>query len=137
MRQAIDDEDVADEVVGILVFGRVTRGEADRQSDIDLFVIVESDRRGARSVLVSGSSRRISNLRSVNSGRKRRARLLIARKCEPRKFERSEQCLIRRQNTTSEVSDNDPTDQPSSPLDSSPITLRTENERCRLGRRGM
>ncbi|WP_049928150.1 nucleotidyltransferase domain-containing protein [Halopiger goleimassiliensis] len=31
-----------DEVLGVVVFGSVARGEADRQSDIDCFVLVES-----------------------------------------------------------------------------------------------
>ena len=35
-------------LVGIVVFGSVARGEADRQSDIDLFVVVEGDRTTAR-----------------------------------------------------------------------------------------
>lgn len=37
-----------DEVVGILLFGSVARGEADRASDIDLLVVVDSDRTQAR-----------------------------------------------------------------------------------------
>jgi len=37
-----------DELIGIMVFGSVARGEADRQSDIDLFVVVEGDRTSAR-----------------------------------------------------------------------------------------
>ena len=37
-----------DSVVGIVVFGSVARGEADRQSDIDLFVVVDGDRTTAR-----------------------------------------------------------------------------------------
>jgi len=37
-----------DEVLGIVVFGSVARGEADRQSDIDLFVVVDGDRTSAR-----------------------------------------------------------------------------------------
>jgi len=35
-------------LVGIVVFGSVARGEADRQSDIDLFVVVDGDRTIAR-----------------------------------------------------------------------------------------
>lgn len=42
-------DDVAS-VVGIVVFGSVARGEADRQSDIDLFVDVDGDRTTARRV---------------------------------------------------------------------------------------
>lgn len=36
--------DELDAVKGILVFGSVARGEADRQSDIDLWVLVQADR---------------------------------------------------------------------------------------------
>ncbi|THE63253.1 DNA polymerase subunit beta [Salinadaptatus halalkaliphilus] len=45
VRTALDrlQDELAD-VVGILVFGSVARGEADRQSDIDLWVLVQSDR---------------------------------------------------------------------------------------------
>ncbi|WP_345786348.1 nucleotidyltransferase domain-containing protein [Halobellus salinisoli] len=43
----IDMSDV-DAVLGITVFGSVARGEADRQSDIDVFVVVEGDRTSAR-----------------------------------------------------------------------------------------
>lgn len=41
----------ADEItalVGVVVFGSVARGEADRRSDIDLFVVVDGDRTTAR-----------------------------------------------------------------------------------------
>jgi predicted nucleotidyltransferase len=44
----IDESDDVSELVGVLVFGSVARGEADRQSDIDLFVIVDGDRTSAR-----------------------------------------------------------------------------------------
>lgn len=37
-----------DDLVGILLFGSVARGEADRASDIDLLVVVEEDRTAAR-----------------------------------------------------------------------------------------
>jgi predicted nucleotidyltransferase len=37
-----------DEVVGILLFGSVARGEADRASDIDILVFVDGDRTQAR-----------------------------------------------------------------------------------------
>lgn len=42
-----DAEDVAD-LLGIVVFGSVARGEADRQSDIDVFLVVDGDRTSAR-----------------------------------------------------------------------------------------
>jgi predicted nucleotidyltransferase len=41
-------EDELDDLVGILLFGSVARGEADRASDIDLLVFVEDDRTRAR-----------------------------------------------------------------------------------------
>lgn len=37
-----------DDLVGVLVFGSVARGEADRASDIDLFIVVEDDLMAAR-----------------------------------------------------------------------------------------
>jgi len=43
----VEAEDIA-ELVGIVVFGSVARGEADRQSDIDCFVVVDGDRTIAR-----------------------------------------------------------------------------------------
>lgn len=42
-----DAEDV-DELLGVVVFGSVARGEADRRSDIDLFVVVDGNRTTAR-----------------------------------------------------------------------------------------
>lgn len=48
VRQNIDDSDAVTELVGVVVFGSVARGEADRQSDIDLFVVVDGDRTSAR-----------------------------------------------------------------------------------------
>ena len=44
----IDDNDEINDLVGVVVFGSVARGEADRQSDIDLFVVVDGDRTSAR-----------------------------------------------------------------------------------------
>ncbi|WP_248516919.1 nucleotidyltransferase domain-containing protein [Salinarchaeum laminariae] len=40
-RQYIEDE--LEDVLGIILFGSVARGEADRQSDIDLWVLVDGD----------------------------------------------------------------------------------------------
>ncbi|WP_348533087.1 nucleotidyltransferase domain-containing protein [Haloarcula marina] len=48
VRNRIEETDVIDELVGVVVFGSVARGEADRRSDIDLFVVVEGDRTTAR-----------------------------------------------------------------------------------------
>jgi predicted nucleotidyltransferase/biotin operon repressor len=42
-----DTSDI-DDLLGIVVFGSVARGEADRQSDIDCFVVVDGDRTTAR-----------------------------------------------------------------------------------------
>jgi predicted nucleotidyltransferase len=42
-----------DDLVGILLFGSVARGEADRASDIDLLVFVEDDRTRARRTVQS------------------------------------------------------------------------------------
>lgn len=48
VNEAIAEADDIDDILGIVVFGSVARGEADRQSDIDLFVVVEGDRTSAR-----------------------------------------------------------------------------------------
>ncbi|MFC4407886.1 nucleotidyltransferase domain-containing protein [Haloarchaeobius iranensis] len=48
---AIADADDIDALRGIVVFGSVARGEADRQSDIDLFVVVEGNRTSARRIV--------------------------------------------------------------------------------------
>jgi predicted nucleotidyltransferase len=45
---ALEATDEIEELVGVLVFGSVARGEADRRSDIDLFVVVRGDRTAAR-----------------------------------------------------------------------------------------
>lgn len=46
-------EDELDDLAGILLFGSVARGEADRASDIDLLVFVEDDRTRARRTVQS------------------------------------------------------------------------------------
>ena len=51
IKEALCDTDDVDSLCGIVVFGSVARGEADRQSDIDLFVVVEGDRTSARRVV--------------------------------------------------------------------------------------
>ena len=48
VREAVEEADAVDDLVGIVVFGSVARGTADRQSDIDLFVVIEGDRTTAR-----------------------------------------------------------------------------------------
>ena len=47
-REALADVDTIDDLLGVVVFGSVARGEADRQSDIDLFIVVDGDRTTAR-----------------------------------------------------------------------------------------
>jgi predicted nucleotidyltransferase/biotin operon repressor len=42
------DTDGINDLLGIVIFGSVARGEADRQSDIDCFVVVDGDRTTAR-----------------------------------------------------------------------------------------
>lgn len=42
-----------DQLLGVFVFGSVARGEADRKSDIDIFVLVDGDRTVARRVVSS------------------------------------------------------------------------------------
>ena len=45
VREAVDTlVDRLDDILGILVYGSVARGEADRQSDVDLWVLVREDR---------------------------------------------------------------------------------------------
>lgn len=44
----VDASDDVDELVGVLLFGSVARGSADRSSDIDLLVIVDGDATYAR-----------------------------------------------------------------------------------------
>lgn len=45
VRMAISElTDEIDEVIGIVLYGSIARGEADRRSDIDLWVLVEDDR---------------------------------------------------------------------------------------------
>lgn len=48
VREAVHDSTDVDDLLGVVVFGSVARGEADRRSDIDLFVLVDGDRTAAR-----------------------------------------------------------------------------------------
>lgn len=48
LEDTFDTTDEVERLVGVVVFGSVARGEADRKSDIDLFVVVEGDRTVAR-----------------------------------------------------------------------------------------
>ncbi len=51
VQEALTDTVDVSGLLGITVFGSVARGDADRQSDIDLFVVVEGDRTTARRVV--------------------------------------------------------------------------------------
>lgn len=51
VREAVRSADDVTDLLGIVVFGSVARGDADRQSDIDLFVVVDGDRTSARRVV--------------------------------------------------------------------------------------
>lgn len=44
----LDDRGAVEQLVGIVLFGSVARGTADRRSDVDIFVVVEGDRTTAR-----------------------------------------------------------------------------------------
>jgi Nucleotidyltransferase domain./HTH domain. len=48
VQEKFDASDEINELAGVVVFGSVARGEADRRSDIDLFVVVDGDRTSAR-----------------------------------------------------------------------------------------
>lgn len=48
VRDSIGDVDDVDDVIGITVFGSVARGDADRTSDVDVFLVVQGDRTTAR-----------------------------------------------------------------------------------------
>ena len=48
LTDGISSTDAIEELVGVLLFGSVARGEADRSSDIDLLVIVDGDGTRAR-----------------------------------------------------------------------------------------
>lgn len=48
VQEAVAEANDIEDLLGLVVFGSVARGEADRQSDIDLFVVVDGDRTSAR-----------------------------------------------------------------------------------------
>jgi biotin operon repressor len=48
VQATLTDAGDIDDLLGIIIFGSVARGEADRQSDIDCFVVVDGDRTTAR-----------------------------------------------------------------------------------------
>ena len=51
IEDAAEETDEIDRLIGVLVFGSVARGEADRKSDIDVFVLVDGDRTVARRII--------------------------------------------------------------------------------------
>ncbi|GGC71790.1 helix-turn-helix domain-containing protein [Haloferax sulfurifontis] len=53
---AVEDSDEVDRLLGVLVFGSVARGDADRKSDVDVFVVVDGDRTTARRVVSNVAS---------------------------------------------------------------------------------
>lgn len=56
VRTAIESSSEVDRLVGVTVFGSVARGEADRRSDVDVFVVVEGDRTVARRIVADVTS---------------------------------------------------------------------------------
>lgn len=53
---AIEDADNVEQLLGILIFGSVARGEADRKSDVDVFVLVDGDRTVARRIVADATN---------------------------------------------------------------------------------
>ncbi|ELZ80958.1 hypothetical protein C453_18515 [Haloferax elongans ATCC BAA-1513] len=53
---AVENSDGVEQLLGVLVFGSVARGEADRKSDVDVFVLVDGDRTTARRVVSNVAS---------------------------------------------------------------------------------
>jgi predicted nucleotidyltransferase/biotin operon repressor len=53
---AVEKSETVDQLLGVLVFGSVARGEADRKSDIDVFVLVDGDRTTARRLVSNVAS---------------------------------------------------------------------------------
>lgn len=51
VQTVVSKTDNVESLLGIVVFGSVARGEADRQSDIDLFVLITGNRTKARRVV--------------------------------------------------------------------------------------
>lgn len=51
VQDAISETDDIAALLGVVVFGSVARGSADRQSDIDLLVVVDGDRTTARRIV--------------------------------------------------------------------------------------
>jgi predicted nucleotidyltransferase len=53
VREAVADSEEVDDLLGVVVFGSVARGEADRRSDVDLFVLVDGDRTASRRLVTT------------------------------------------------------------------------------------
>ncbi|WP_416841286.1 nucleotidyltransferase domain-containing protein [Haloferax sp. DFSO52] len=53
---AVEASDDIEQLLGVLVFGSVARGDADRKSDIDVFVLVDGDRTVARRLVADVAS---------------------------------------------------------------------------------
>lgn len=51
LKETVTETAEITDLLGIVVFGSVARGDADRQSDIDLFVLIEGDRTTARRIV--------------------------------------------------------------------------------------
>lgn len=51
VENVVQETDEIHRLLGVLVFGSVARGEADRKSDIDMFVLVDGDRTVARRIV--------------------------------------------------------------------------------------
>ncbi len=56
VRAVVSSSSEIDRLVGITVFGSVARGDADRRSDVDVFVVVEGDRTAARRAVAGVAS---------------------------------------------------------------------------------
>jgi len=56
VRSTVGESDDVDELLGIVVFGSVAGGTADRRSDIDLFVVVDGNRTSARQLVTDVAS---------------------------------------------------------------------------------
>jgi predicted nucleotidyltransferase len=67
VQAVISSSDDVEELLGVVVFGSVARGDADRQSDIDLFVLVEGDRTSARRLITE----EVADLREERFGGER------------------------------------------------------------------
>ena len=51
VRATVEDAEAVEELLGVVVFGSVARGDGDRRSDVDCFVVVDGDRTTARRLI--------------------------------------------------------------------------------------